>query len=57
MLGLRRGRGREDPYDQPDYSGGVVAVLGAEGKGPQTTRGLDVRRPRLAPAARATSSR
>ena len=33
-LGLRRGRrARRTNYDQPDYTGAVVMVLGAEGKG------------------------
>ena len=30
---LRRGGGRRAGYTEPDYSGKVVLVLGAEGKG------------------------
>ena len=34
LLGLRRAAEATTRYDQPDYTGGIVAVLGAEGKGP-----------------------
>ena len=37
------GRRARPPYDRPDYSGGVVLVLGAEGKGlrPRVARACD----------------
>ena len=44
-------------YDEPDYRGGVVLVLGGEGSGPATARRAGVRRARLAAAARPHRSR
>ena len=45
--------GARTRYDAPDYTGGVVLVLGAEGRGLRPRVAERMRRARLAPAARA----
>ncbi len=47
------GARRRRAYDEPDYSGGVVLVLGAEGKGLRPRVARVLRRARRAAAARA----
>ena len=49
---LRRRRGRAIRYDAVDYAGGVVLVLGSEGRGLRPRVGGELRRARLDPAER-----